>query len=240
MNHENHVTGPQGCGADAAAYALGALEPAEAEEFERHLEQCVVCADDLKAFEHVAGALAISAHQHPVPSDLRRRVLDIIRSDQRPELFGTRRESSSFRLIALRGRLARAAVSAAITTIAAAIAVIAIVTRSSPSPSAVRVVAARVVGSPGSAQVRLTGEGAELVVHHFRSPPAGLIYEVWLKRPGQRLAPSGVLFSVTARGAGNIGVPGQMRGVSEILVTPEPAGGSPAPTHQPVIDARLS
>ena len=240
MNHENQLMGPEGCGADAAAYALGALEPAEVEAFEHHLERCVVCADDLKAFEHVAGALAISAHQHPVPTDLRRCVLDIIRSDQRLDLPRTRPGSSSSRLFTPRVRLARTAVTAAITAIVAAIAVIAIVAFSSPSPSAVRVVAARVVHSPGSAQVRLTGEGAELVVRHFPPPRAGSIYEIWLKRPGRRLAPSGALFSVTAEGAGNIGVPGQLRGVSEILVTPEPAGGSPAPTHQPVIDARLS
>jgi hypothetical protein len=33
-------------------------------------------------------------------------------------------------------------------------------------------------------------------------------------------------------------VPGQVRGVSEILVTQEPVGGSLVSTHQPVIVAR--
>ena len=43
-----------------------------------------------------------------------------------------------------------------------------------------------------------------------------------------------VLFSVTAQGAGDVGVPAPLS-VSEILVTAEPAGGSLVPTHPAVI-----
>lgn len=233
MGDENQLFNPEGCGADAAAYALGALEPAEAEAFERHLEQCFVCAEDLDTFERVTGALAMSTPQHPMPSDVRRRVIDSIRTEPRPTL-PIRRGGSWFP----RSILPRVRHTAIGTAIAAA--VIAIVMLLSEAPSDVRVVAASVRASSGSAQVRLAGGRAELIVRHFRPPPAGMIYEVWQKRTGRPLTPTGVLFSVTAQGTGDIGLPGQIRGVSEILVTPEPAGGSPAPTHQPVIDARLS
>ena len=37
-----------------------------------------------------------------------------------------------------------------------------------------------------------------------------------------------------------VDVPGHLRGVREILVTPEPRGGSVRPTHAPVIIARLA
>jgi anti-sigma factor RsiW len=63
------------CGGDAAAYALGALEPAEAEAFERHVAECERCAEDLGRFAHVVDALAMSTPQYPVPSRLRRRVM---------------------------------------------------------------------------------------------------------------------------------------------------------------------
>ena len=239
MSDEDRLFSPNECGADAAAYALGALEPAEAEAFERHLQQCVVCAEDLDAFERVAGALAVSAPQHPVPSGLRRRVMAGVRAEPRSAHPDRRRGSWFTRLIVPRAGLAGAA-AATVAAIVIAIAVIAIVSLTSVRSSEVRVVAARVVGSTGSAQVRLAHGSAELVVQHFPAPPAGKIYEVWLERPGGAPAPTRVLFSVTRQGAGDIGVPGEMRGVSEILVTPEPAGGSTAPTHAPVIVARLS
>ena len=52
--------------------------------------------------------------------------------------------------------------------------------------------------------------------------------------------PTDVLFTVTNGGEATVGVPGNLRGVSEILVTSEPRGGSKAPTRNPVIIASLS
>ena len=58
----------QDCGADAAAYVLGALEPAEAESFRAHLATCVVCRDEVSAFQEVADLLPLIAPPQPVPS----------------------------------------------------------------------------------------------------------------------------------------------------------------------------
>jgi hypothetical protein len=104
----------------------------------------------------------------------------------------------------------------------------------------VRVIQARVTGSPGTAEVRVAGGHAELIVRHLSPPPAGRIYEVWLKRAGQPPSPTSALFSVTTTGAGDVGVPGDLGGVSEVLVTQEPAGGSLVPTDAPVIVATLA
>ena len=52
------------CGNDAAAYALGALEPAEAASFARHLETCAVCRDEVAAFALVVDTLPLSAPHH--------------------------------------------------------------------------------------------------------------------------------------------------------------------------------
>ena len=43
------------------------------------------------------------------------------------------------------------------------------------------------------------------------------------------------LFSPTSAGNAVVEVPGNLKGVSSVLVTPEPMGGSPHPTHAPVI-----
>ncbi|MBV8711530.1 MAG: hypothetical protein JOY56_07110, partial [Solirubrobacterales bacterium] len=44
---------------------------------------------------------------------------------------------------------------------------------------------------------------------------------------------------VTTGGAGEVGVAGDLHGVSEVLVTAEPLGGSRVPTTAPVITAQL-
>lgn len=84
------------------------------------------------------------------------------------------------------------------------------------------------------AQVRIGGGHAELSVQHLASPARGRIYEVWLERPHAAPAPTAALFTVNGAGAADVAVPGDLRGVRELLVTEEPAGGSLVPTGQPV------
>jgi anti-sigma-K factor RskA len=223
------------CGADAAAYALGALEPREAEAFRRHMAVCAVCHDEVAAFGQVADALPMSAPQLRPPPGLRKRVIRAVRADATENIRQPARRSRR----GLRFRFAMPRAAAAIgVAVAAAVAVIGGVELSSGG-SGSRVIQARVIGIPGTAQLRLSGGHAELIVRHLAPPPAGRIYEVWLQRRGA-LSPTRALFSVTANGAGDVGVPGALRGVSAVLVTQEPDGGSLVPTHAPVIVARLT
>jgi anti-sigma factor RsiW len=67
MSGEERMPSTHDCGSDAAAYALGALEPAEAEQFRAHMDTCVVCRDEVMAFQQVAEALPMAAPQQPVP-----------------------------------------------------------------------------------------------------------------------------------------------------------------------------
>src|SRR5205807_2184444 len=48
-------------------------------------------------------------------------------------------------------------------------------------PTQTRVYNAMVTGSTGTAQLRVDDGRAVLVVHGFQPPPAGKIYEVWLR-----------------------------------------------------------
>lgn len=238
MGGEKRLPRHEGCGADAAAYALSALEPAEADAFERHLEGCVICAEDLAGFQRTTDTLAASAPQYAVPPGLRSRVIGSVRIEPRRTAAG-KRPRRALRLMAPGGGRALTALATALA-VALLAAVIVSGTRLSGGPSGARVISASVIDSAGIARVRLSGGRAELIVRRFPQPPAGLIYEVWLKRPGRVPAPTHVLFSVTARGAGDIGVPASLNGVSEISVTPEPDGGSDVPTHPAVIVARLT
>jgi anti-sigma-K factor RskA len=223
------------CGGDAAAYVLGALEPDEAEEFRRHLASCAVCRDEVTALQQVADALPTTAPYQPAPKGLRRRVLRAARAEPR---LGTAGAAHGRPLPWLR-RLPRPAFAVG-GLLAAAIAIGGGIELASTGSSGVRLIRANVIGLPGTAQLRVAGGRTDLIVNHMPPPPSGHIYEIWLKRGDQPPSPTRTLFSVTSAGAADIGVTGDLHGVSEVLVTPEPAGGSSAPTHAPVIVAPLT
>jgi hypothetical protein len=90
-------------------------------------------------------------------------------------------------------------------------------------------------GYHATAELRKVGSQLELVVVGMPAPPPGRIYEVWLEHGAAAPLPTDALFSVTRSGDGSVGVPGNLRGVSKVLVTEEPLGGSLKPTRNPVI-----
>jgi anti-sigma-K factor RskA len=230
-----HISEPHDCGADVAAYALGALDPAEAETFRRHLGTCAVCRDELTAFEQVVDLLPVSAPPRAAPASLRRSVLRAVREEPRRDR-GARTPRTSARRAG--SWLPRPALGVA-AALAVVLVVFAVARLAAPSSHSTRVIHAQVTGQ-GTAELRLSGDRGELVMHHFALPPAGQIYEVWLMRSGHAPTPTNALFSVTSKGDGDVAVPGNLNGVAQVLVTPEPAGGTSTPTHVPVISATLS
>jgi hypothetical protein len=203
-----------------------------------------VCRDELTAFQQVVNALPMAADQYRAPDGLRRRVLAVPEAEPKPQETaesrvpaersrGQRRERS-------RGRgflIPRPALAFGAMVLVAAIA-LAVISLSSSS-SSTRIYQAQVSGVNGTAQVRVTDGRGVLVVRDFSPPPAGKIYEVWTERGNHPPHPTAALFSVDTSGAGDVDVPGSLKGVDHVLVTPEPAGGSKVPTHSPVISARL-
>ena len=183
---------------------------------------CAVCRDEPALLRGVTDVLPMAAPQYRAPAGLRRRVVRTVRAESRH--------------VRVRPRLGPAlAGTLAIVLILAAAGILARGGGEGPN-----LIHATVRGSTGTAELRITGGHAELIVRRMPPPPADRIYEVWLKRPGTAPAATTALFSVTAGGAADIGVPGDLRGVSEILVTQEPAGGSSTPTGRPVIVAPTS
>ena len=172
MSDERPQT-PHDCVGDAAAYVLGALAPEEVEAFERHLESCVVCRDELSAFERVVDVLPAAAPQYRAPRSLRRRVLRAAREQPPPSRTDAR--PARWPTLVARPWLAGVGALAA----AAAVVAVAAIVLGSPGTSS-RVVAASVAG-PGWPW-NLSGGQAELILHNFPAPPAGEVYEVWLQR----------------------------------------------------------
>lgn len=232
MDYESET---RDCGGDVAAYVLGALEPEEAEAFREHLESCVVCRDELVAFQEVVDLLPIGVPQHEAPTGLRQRVLEAAQREPKPSSAGEPERHTR----SLWGRLPVARPALALASVVAVIAIAVAGVVIGTSGTSTHVYAAQVTG-PGKAQLAVSGNHAELIVRHFSPPPAGEIYEVWLGRPGRAPAPTRALFSVTASGDADVEVPGSLKGVKIVMVTPEPAGGTSRPTHPPVIRAELT
>jgi hypothetical protein len=176
--------------------------------------------------------LPAATPQYAVPRGLRRRVMREVRTTAKAGAPAT--HAPWFAGLRLRPR---ELLAGGLAVVAVAV-IVAVVLGSGGAGS--RVVQASVAGSSGSAEVRISGGKGELIVHNLPQPRAGRIYEVWFEHGHGKPAPTNTLFSVTSAGAGNVGLPGDLHGVSSVLVTQEPAGGSLVPTTSPVIVAHLS
>jgi anti-sigma-K factor RskA len=211
------------CGEDAAAYVLGALEPAEADAFRRHLADCPACQREVAELEQVSGSLADATVRYEVPKELRRRVLREVRATPKAQASRPVRSWSPRAWVA------------ALAPAALVIAVVLVVALNGGGSSARTIQA-----STGSAELRIADGRADLIVRRLPSLPAGRIYEMWVQRGNATPTPTGTLFAVTSSGTAAVGVPGGVSGVSAVVVTQEPAGGTSVPTTAPVIVARVA
>lgn len=224
--------------ADAAPYALGALEDAEA--YREHLASCASCRSEVAALQLVADTLPASIPPMLAPPALSERILATVRSEA--ELLKAAGRQSD-RPVKQRGRWRSPRVSflGAGFAIAATVVVAVAIAVSVHSGSHPRVTTAQVSASirGAEASLRQSGNRAELVVSGMPQPPIGHVYEVWLASPSAPPRPTNALFGVTNSGSASVSVPGNLHGVKEVLVTSEPRGGSLHPTSPAVLRVTL-
>jgi hypothetical protein len=223
---------------DAAAYVLCALDEAEAQSFGEHLAGCASCREEVAQLQSVADALAAGVPRVDAPQGLRARIMATVYAEA--ELLSAAGHDAD--RVAPARPLRRGLIPAFATALALGVGILvgalAINTGSSQRTEVIRAV----VVSPGhraTAELRKVGGHLQLVVEGMPAPPPGRIYEVWLERGTAAPEPTDALFSVTRNGAGSVGVPGDLNGVSDVLVTAEPLGGSLKPTRTPVIVAKV-
>jgi hypothetical protein len=225
--------------ADAGAYALGALDEHELDSYREHLATCAACREELAQLQEVADSLAVAVPRVEAPEDMRARLMAVVHGEAELlratgyEVDRPVRSRSRWRVRLLPALAATAALAAGVLIGALAI--------NAGSSQQTQVIQA-IVFTPGhraTATLRKTGSHAELELTGMPAPSLGRIYEVWSKRGSGAAEPTGTLFSVTGQGTGTVGLPGDLRGVSKVMVTEEPLGGSPAPTRGPVIVASV-
>ena len=228
-------------GVDVGAYVLGALDEHEVEPFREHLESCAECREELAQLQGVTDSLAIAVPRAQAPADLRARLMGVVHSEAELLRAAGHEADRPVRARSVwRWRVLPAL--AATGALAAGVLIGALALNTGSAQQTTQVIQAQVLppaGHDATAALRKVGSHVQLQVTGMPAPALGRIYEVWLKDGSQAPEPTDALFSVTGQGDGTVGVPGDLQGVSKVMVTEEPAGGSRKPTRNPVIVASV-
>jgi anti-sigma factor RsiW len=233
---------------DLAAYLLGALEPGEAAALERHAEGCERCRSEMEWLTPAVRALPETVERLEAPRRLRARVMAEAHADAadarvRPDgrrygeaEGGLRQRASRW----LRGLGSGPMGLRPVVGVAAAALVVLVVAgyaigggigggSDAGAPSTI------VVGKPPAvtAKVVREGDGSMLKLADVHQLPSDRVLQAWVRREG-KIEPVRALFVPDRKGRASTTI-ADMRGVDTVMVTTEPAGGSPAPTSSPIV-----
>jgi anti-sigma-K factor RskA len=218
---------------DIAAYLLGALEPGEAAELERHVAGCPECEEELRRLRPAVQVLPETVERVEAPAALRSRLMEQVRSEAAgPQAAAPAARPPSRRRFGLRP----VAGFAALALVVAAIGGYAIRDGSSSGgPQTTTVVAGH---SPGiTAQMVSEGETGTLRLANLHQLPAGKVLQAWVQR-GKQVVSAKALFVPNSDGTATATID-NMHGVNTVMVTAEPRGGSVQPTSKPIVSVAI-
>jgi anti-sigma-K factor RskA len=216
---------------ELAAYLLGALEPGEAAELERHLAGCEECRTELEWLRPAVQLLPESVQRVEAPPELRGRLMEQVRTEA---------ESASAPRHARRWSiggwsLRPVAGLAALVLVVAAVAAYAIGSGVSGGPNTTTVVAGQ---SPGVvAEVVRDGGSGTLHLTNLHQLPNDKVLQAWVERDGQVVSAK-TLFVPNQDGTASATID-DMKGVKTVMVTAEPRGGSVQPTSAPIVSVAI-
>jgi anti-sigma-K factor RskA len=202
----------------AAAYALDALDPEDRWTYERHLDTCERCREEVAALRESATELAYAAEGPEPPPELRERILAAARNEPRIA-----------KVVPLRRRWLFPATAVVAVAAACAAVGLGLWANALRDGSSQRVVA--VQGAPGNLIV--SGDRATLVVCLDEAAPTKT-YEAWVIE-AQRPRPAGLF----PGGCSSVPLDEPVEPGDVVAVTLEPAGGSDQPTSDVLATARV-
>jgi anti-sigma-K factor RskA len=213
-----------------AAYALDALDDDERERFERHLEECDECSEQLALLREPVAALAYAAEGPAPPEALRGRIIEGARAEARAPVIRLRRRN--WPLAAAAGIAAAAACLAIGLGIWANSLSNSLDRESSTNSTYEQILrfgaaAKPLIGADGSLLVANDGRAA-LVVCGLADAPSEKTYEAWVIT-GKTPQPAG-LFRGGNNGCSPVVLTERVPNNATVAVTIEQAGGAALPT----------
>ena len=223
---------------ELAAYALGALDPGEAAELERHLAGCEECRTDLEWLRPAVQLLPESAERLEPPPELRERLMEQVRSEAGPSPAASVGSRSRLgRLGFGEGPALRPLIGlAAIAVVVAVLAGYAISDGTgSGGGGATTVIEGH---SPGViAEVVRQGGTGTLHLTNIHRLPRDEVLQAWVRR-GKRVVSAKTLFVPNSDGTASATID-DMHDVNTVMVTAEPRGGSTQPTSVPIVSVAI-
>jgi hypothetical protein len=184
---------------EAAAWALGALDPGEAERFWAHRQSCGGCGIAVAEFEQVAAALAQPPPDLEPPPDLQARtlarvqhaVMSATQAQENQPAAPARAPAKASRWWHWHWNFPVFSVAAALgAAVVAVVAVVAQVVQTAPAQAQTVIPLHAASGSAALGQATAVhsagGWSIRLTVHHLRPLGPGRFYECWYAGPGNR------------------------------------------------------
>ncbi len=215
---------------DLPAYLLGALEPGEQAELERHVEGCDDCRAELDWLRPTVNLLPETVERVEPPADLRARIVGQARSEARPA------KAARARRPLFRGWRP----VAGLATVALVLAVVAgYAIRDGESGGGEAATTVATAGKAPGVTAKMIGEGDKgtLRLANVKQLPPERVLEAWIQRDGE-VTPVRALFVPDGSGHASTTIP-DTRGVEVVMVTAEPQGGSESPTAAPMVTLEM-
>ena len=227
---------------DLSAYLLGALPDDEARALERHLAGCERCRERERWLRGAVDLLPSSVEQMQPPPELRERLMATVREEAAPQMArdepraAARPGSGPSIWQRLFGHRPLAVGLATAFIVVAGVAGFIIGSNGGGGGGANGTTTViQATTSNGSLERR--GDSGTLIVERL-APRPQKVYQAWIARAGEKPESAGV-FDVRADGRGSVKISKGLDNADEVLVTPEPPGGSPQPTANPVLRVRV-
>ena len=205
-----------------AAYALDALSPAEAAEFETHLAQCELCRDALAALTDTAASLAWGVDAPAPPDRLRASILAQAAAERSNVVPLPARRSVAFRAVASFAAVAACA--------AVALGIWGATRGGSSCAAGWR--CSTIADGRGVVTVDPMGQATMIV--HLPKAPAGKTYEAWVMKDGTA-TPAGLF---TGGDSTTVHLTRPVPRGAQVGATVERAGGAQSPTSTPIFAVR--
>jgi hypothetical protein len=232
---------------EVAAYAIGGLDPDRVEGLEGHLADCERCQQELRWLSPAVRALPETVERQPSPPELKQRLMVEVRAEAAAEARRARGEERRERAQSragigewLRGLRIGGLTWKPLTGLALAILVIAggigyaVGTGGGSGAHTIEIEA-----GPNGIEAKVVTEGGRGEVHlaGVKPLPEGRVLEAWVERDGSVEAVP-ALFAPDHAGRASTTIE-NMKDVSTVMVTREPAGGTKEPTTTPIVEVPL-